>query len=302
MLWGGILRQTFSTELSLPYCFERTVPNMNMGFWMCTDTSYTYAGIMRTTYDGQPLSESWTTLNSEQASASFGYVAAGQAPLSLLPTTSTSTTSTSSSSTTSSPSSPATSTTPPSPPEKAPLGAIVGGAVGGFAVLAALGAGVFFCLRRRKNRETTQSYPQAGPGMVHYHTQPPSNANEPGSPAPTYFAPGMAGNKAYDAKYAQPAVYEQPPSGPSSPSPVYREQYSPPTMSAPAFNSAPPPPAESRYQAYQPPPPPLQVVPGGQVYYPPPAERNTTSPGPAELGVRSPLPGTVNGRPLYEAA
>lgn len=272
-----------------------------MGLYLCAGINYTDVGQLRSTWDGQPSSGIWTTMNAEQASASFG-VEDGVRPLSLVLTTAASS-STSSSTTTSS--APAIVTTPVSPPpaeKTTPLGAIIGGAVGGFAVLAALGAGIFFCLRRRKSRATAQQHPHVGPGMVQYHPQPPPGSNEPGSPAPTYFAPGATSNKAYDAKYAQPAVYEQPPSGPSSPSPVYREQYSPPPMSAPAFNSAPPPPAESRYQAYQPPPPPLQVVPGGQVYYPPPVERNATSPGPAELGIRSPLPGTVNGRPLYEAA
>lgn len=285
---------------------------------ICQSTRATPVRTLRTTYDGQGSVGDWTVLNSANASASFGIVALPPQSLVFNPIITNETPTTNTTSTTNSTTPPLFPTDPAPPPPSeteptepsTPVGAIVGGAVGGFAVLAGLiGYIVFFVLRRRKQASTS---PSPAAGMVQHQSSPEFDPGR-NSTAPSYFAPapGAGINEVYDTKYRSPimtTVHEGSGSGPSSPSRspalVQEGQHSPPPpLFMAAFNSAPARQGESRYSA-PPPPHPLHAATGEQVYYPPPVEREARAPTPtAELGVRSPVPQVgPDGRALYEAA
>lgn len=146
-------------------------------------------------------------------SAGFGSTYAMQDyPPDLSTSTSTSTSSTSTSTTSTTTTAPSTTTTPPGPtsttppptPDKpTPIGPIVGGVVGGVAVLGLIGLGIVLILRRNRN-------PPANTTAAHQQ-QPPSNFPPPQMGQvnpPVATSPGSPGvPPAYDPRYS----YANPP-------------------------------------------------------------------------------------------
>lgn len=164
-------------------------------------------------------------------------------------TESSTTTTTSTSSTPTSTSSTSTSTTPTPTPtptsggggSSTPVGAIVGGTVGGLAVVGIIAvAAIFMFLRRRKNKPQTPDPNYAAMGQP---PQPPMSSY-PGSPQPNMYNPhySMAG---------------YPPGTQTSPSPSNNPGWSVPTTT---------PPNDYNYPGYYAPPVQKddQVVPQGQ--------------------------------------
>ncbi len=117
-------------------------------------------------------------------------------------TTPTPTTSSPSTTTTPTPG-PTTTTPPPDPGSPTPIGPIVGGVVGGVAVLGLIGLGIVLIMRRNRNRPADNAAAQ--------QQQPPSNFPPPQmgqvhSPIPTSpTGPGVP--PAYDPRYS----YANPP-------------------------------------------------------------------------------------------
>ncbi|KAK1508656.1 hypothetical protein CTAM01_02442 [Colletotrichum tamarilloi] len=83
-----------------------------------------------------------------------------------------------------------------------PVGAIVGGVIGGIAVIALIGFGIFFILRKKKK---TQQQPGPGP-----HGQPPMmNQQQQHQPPPMGYAPAPQGSPApYAAQTQTHSFYE----------------------------------------------------------------------------------------------
>lgn len=140
-----------------------------------------------------------------------------------------------------------TSHTPaPSSSSSTPVGAIVGGVIGGVAVLAIIAFGVFFILRRSKKPDPA-SPPPAPETVQNHHPSPfpnpsPGPANLSPSPGPTNLSPSpTAGSKpghqsvasSYNPAYPPSAFTSGPPSADYSGGPQFQQQ--------------------QQFQAYQPP-------------------------------------------------
>lgn len=107
-----------------------------------------------------------------------------------------------------------------------PIGAIIGGALGGLAVIALIGFGIFFiCMQnKRQNQEAqpafgggqagpTQTYPVPVPVQetkVNYY-QPPPMVSHPTSPVPPYSPPQYAGEISPMPGVTNVAVAQSPP-------------------------------------------------------------------------------------------
>jgi hypothetical protein len=162
----------------------------------------------------------------------------------------------------------------PSPEAKksAPVGAIAGGVIGGIAVLGAVIFGVFFLLRRKRNKAKSQTVvhaqaPQQQPQPAQYYgteqkpvgvaqvqqMPPPQLYYDPNANAPQFYDPNAQPGYGQQAGYAMP---EKTPaatnmqvnpyyadggmSGPGSPVPVYTPTPSMSPVNVPS-NTAPPP-------------------------------------------------------------
>lgn len=163
-----------------------------MKFLMCVSTSANTTGIMLQTYQGE-ASNTWATLDASGLAKSYGIgflppgslVARTQGNSSSQPISN-------SNNTSSSP----PSATPTAQPEKStPIGAIFGGAVGGFAVLAGMiGSIVFLLLRHRRHNRSIKE---------------PGASNKDGPVSDTisskFSGPAYATDTGYDAKHEMPA-------------------------------------------------------------------------------------------------
>ncbi|KAF2798474.1 hypothetical protein K505DRAFT_371688 [Melanomma pulvis-pyrius CBS 109.77] len=239
------------TNSDAPSCYEwryvystRTV----MTEHGCASSGWTIS-VQRTFSDGTTSS----SLPSEAAVSSDSSSSEASSATDASSTTDATTTSDSAANVQSATASPSTSggSAAPTTSKKSNVGPIVGGVVGGLAVLGALAfAVVFLILRNRKakqnaaNAATGVSQPMMGgqgpaPGVTEYKPQPggypspgqqfpPTPGQQYGSPAPGGYPPTAAGyygqeNKAWQQQQGVPGqeVGQQPYSNPGSPAPQY---------------------------------------------------------------------------------
>lgn len=298
-----------------------------MGFYSCDSVTTSAFQVFETTYDGESPTATWLALRSsdfedllDDATSTFTSrtTSAGRSLTRASASNTESGTETASGRSTSGG---AIFTTPPIPSvseakPSAPIGAIIGGVIGGLAVLGGLiGLLIFFLFKKKK-----KAAKNAGPPMAQNYENtapPPPNGGGNG-----YFAPPGAVNGKYEhndphaAKYDGTTVQETPISPApaySTPPPPHAQRYSSNMPYSPA--QSPPPEQDQRYSSYSqqgPPPPqgyaeapghsyaPVQPPQQPQTYYSPPP--NQGSAAPAELGVNHATPTQYQGRPVYEAA
>jgi len=185
------------TQSSRPFCNTLQFPGDVLDYY-CGSLSYSTAQEIETTYDGQEGGEFITTVlvlgdtGTSTLADTTSSSSEPSAPLSFGPGDETSTrTPSPNESASSSP----TPTPPPPPAEKSstPVGAIVGGVVGGVAVIGLVILGVIFLLRRRNNNNNNNNNynpPPTAPQPLQPTDQPPAQEG----PAPAYFSgvPDMA--------------------------------------------------------------------------------------------------------------
>jgi hypothetical protein len=217
----SLLTKIQSTVATEPYCNVGTFMGLGVEAVWCDSTYYTGGSIIPiyTTYTGQ-LSRVFTNPTSSAAPTTTSSTSIFSTY-----TTPTTTTSTQTS---------ITSTTPAPThtlqPNSTPVGPIVGGVIGGLALIAAIAAGIFFCLRQnRKDKQTTyapeiQTYTQNN----NTHSQQPSEKYP--ATAQATFIP--AGYTPPSATPGQQIHYQQPPQ------PQYQQ---PPPVIQPSYNVYPPP-------------------------------------------------------------
>ena len=314
---------------SYPYCYPYSVPGMNMGFYSCDSVTTSAFQEFETTFSGQSGRATWLALRSSDFDALLDTSTSG--------TTTRTRTSDTPSTDTSTTSSRRPFTTTPVPcsgsdcddddDSSTPIGAIVGGVVGGLAALGLLaGAIIFFLFKKRKNKKNAAAAGGAAPGTDPHMSQygnapPPAGPNNGG-----YFAPVAEGGK-FDnsaAKYDGPAgsgptITESNYPGPTpvSPAPAYSAPMQQGNPVSPQFVPSPagsPPPQDPRYSYVPPPQPGYSEAPGApyspspqQPYYPPPSGAGAPpapqgQSAPVELGNTYAVPNQYQGRPVYEAA
>ena len=155
------------TASSKPFCFVYTVPGLSAGFYSCD--SSTGIDTLFTTFFGQTGALPWTNVYKETSTG----ISTTTPSVSPGPTTSTTS---------------VTTIPPPTPGpsgDSVPIGAIVGGALGGLAFIAlVIGAVVFLCLYHRKkergqatatqdlNRPYSNQVPIAVSDVKHYSGAP----------------------------------------------------------------------------------------------------------------------------------
>lgn len=188
---------------------------------------------------------------------------------------------------------------------KTPIGAIVGGVVGGVAVLAILGLAIFCILRKKKKENATAPpppAPQQQPEVSQLQNVPPPDQGKPPTgqppPSPQSFAPTSPSGTAYPSG-VPPSFVPTSPSNAGYPSGVppgfqgYPQQGAPydPRMSAYGQSPYSPQSPQSGYGTYSPPPPfeaqQDQYNQYGAVGFQPPSaepshQNLTPSPGPKE--------------------
>jgi len=210
-----------STNSASPYCAGVTFPDVNVRDWYCHSKSATAYITAFTTYKDQLFTTAFSSFVFTSAESSTtktgGTTTSGTVGIVSTPSSGTST----------------PTPTPESAGSSAPIGAIVGGAVGGFAVLAAVAALIFFFCRRQKKKAVVaeqqpamqQAYaPPAQPPMQGYNNgaYPPNyNANYPNAGLAPY-APEY-NNDGRNSFYAPPMQKVVPTSptttAPTSPAP-----------------------------------------------------------------------------------
>jgi hypothetical protein len=303
---------------------------MSMGFYSCDSISADTFDVFETTYTGEVDAQTWLALRESDVSSllSLATTAANSETTTATggktiknPTTTAPVTSKQASASTSAAPAPITQQK-----KSSPIGAIVGGAVGGVAVLGAIaGAILFFVLRKKKGKtaavgglppQTSQYGAPNVPSNQHNPYQPPTG---PGNTTSGYFAPVGSKMDSADTKYSQNGVMvtesNAPAMTPISPAPAYSvpvQQGPPPPQMLPNPTASPPP-MDPRYSVQPPPMDPrfsVQQPPMGygspQQYAPPPpppAFPSTQQPAaPVELGSTYAVPNQYQGRPVFEAA
>jgi hypothetical protein len=136
-------------------------------------------------------------------------------------------------------------TTPPPPPSKpTPIAAIIGGVVGGIALVAFVLFGVFWCRRSRRNRETSSEstpmihmfVPQSAPSVQASLLPTPFTSEDPG-PSGTQYPP-IIPRREKDLKDQPPSQPpSQPPGQPPGQPPNQPPNQRPPAASPPATTS-----------------------------------------------------------------
>ncbi|KAI5926101.1 hypothetical protein F4810DRAFT_625385 [Camillea tinctor] len=199
---NGCFADTYTvkcTNVNYPYCGTVTFFDGIMDYY-CDTLSYSTPQQLYTTYDGETDGRSFTpvvvTLSDFTSGTNSDILATGGGSST---TGGHSSSSTSGSSNSNSGSSSST-----------PVGPIVGGVVGGVAVLALIGLGIFFIIRHNKKKKNNNT-----PGA-----QQPEVQQNPGSNGPT---PGVAA-----AAYAQPPYNNQQQPGYGGPQPQSPPQGYPP--------------------------------------------------------------------------
>ncbi|KAH6898524.1 hypothetical protein B0T10DRAFT_578321 [Thelonectria olida] len=142
----------------------------------------------------------------------------------------------------------------PKPKSKTPIGAIVGGAVGGVAVIALIGLAVFFILRKKKKTDATPPPPQQQLEVSQVQGAPPDQGQPPVSqipPSPQSFAPTSPSGTGYPSG-VPPSFVPTSPSNTGYPSgvPPSFQGYDPhmSTYGQSPYS------AQSGYETYSPPP------------------------------------------------
>jgi len=224
------------TESSYTYCNIGTFVGLGVEAIWC-DTTYTSDTIpVFTTYAGQtgreftPLgggaAASSTIVASSIAASSSSVVHPTPSPTTVpqpLPTIPT----------------PIVPTPAPAPKKSTPIGPIVGGVVGGIAVIAGVAVGIFFCIRHNNKKKTggqpaNTAYPPPAPIQ---HTQPQIN-----NMYPQYHEKPPVGTQVNYAELQQPPQQYPQQSPPVAQAP--QQQYAPPV--SPVQNQAPQQPLSGR--------------------------------------------------------
>lgn len=221
-----------------PYCNEFVIQgaaNVAVTLWQCDSTPST-AILAATATDGNSsaLTYNYIQMTVPTYSASTSTSSTSRQ---------TSTTTTISSSSSSSSSTPIPTPTPTQEPKPVPIGAIVGGVIGGLALLAIILMLIFFLLRRRKDPAPASREIQSPPAPVAEitYTRPDKSSSERQlTPAEKHtYQPQIVSPLSPESPQFQQQSRlspEQYPSelysGPSSPTPQYAP-YSPPPPSTP---------------------------------------------------------------------
>ncbi|VTO90925.1 unnamed protein product [Fusarium graminearum] len=166
----------YSTDSNEPYCRTYLYPNGVVDY-RCASTSVTAQQRVEHTYKGETNPDFITTTISDDVSTSPEPRPGPTSSLSDEPTTTTTTDP-----------GPTTTTAIPSTSSKStPVGAIVGGVVGGLAVLGLIALGIVIALRRRKPKPTAQTTLSYQPNMIE---QPSQVTQKPQSgPSNQYVVP-----------------------------------------------------------------------------------------------------------------
>ncbi|GKT57146.1 DUF1620 domain-containing protein [Colletotrichum tofieldiae] len=205
---GGCLVDRFTlkcTNTARPYCNTISFASNIFDYW-CNTAENSTPQVASTTYAGQSA-RAWS-------------------PLALTGDSTTSSTTRPVSSTTTISTDEETSTLPaPVPPindkSSTPIGAIVGGVVGGVAVIALIGLGIWFLIRKKKQNPHQQPPPMSQPHMS-YAQPPPPQGSPPQHAAIThtqsFYDPKFAGQNGYPQSFGgtpppppqQQGGYQQP--------------------------------------------------------------------------------------------
>ncbi|KAG4273406.1 hypothetical protein FPRO04_09770 [Fusarium proliferatum] len=170
------------TDSDTPFCRTYAYPS-GIADYRCASTSVEKAQSVDFTYDGQKNANFKTTtlsdgIASQSLSATDTDSGSGSAGQPSETETQAETTTTSEA---------------PEPTKKSkstPVGAIVGGVVGGVALIGLIGLGVFCLLRRRKSKPEPAPAP-AQPVMAQQQAPPPAPTNQNPYPQQQYFQPAM---------------------------------------------------------------------------------------------------------------
>ncbi|KFY69436.1 hypothetical protein V496_00237 [Pseudogymnoascus sp. VKM F-4515 (FW-2607)] len=194
------------TDTSAPYCAALTWPMNGVSNYQCDSARVTTTQTLYTTYRGQ-IDHSWYTTTYSYDSLTSG--TGSEAPL---PTTNDN--DNDNGSTTSN-------------KKKTPIGPIVGGVIGGVAVLAGLGLLLFFLLRRRRaaaagpqpegpqgpqEPQGPHTGPQGPPAYIPDANKPPLNPNTNsyyGPPTQGFAGQGQHGQEMQQQQYAQQLQQQQ---------------------------------------------------------------------------------------------
>ncbi|RBR26452.1 uncharacterized protein FIESC28_00746 [Fusarium coffeatum] len=214
------------TDSDEPYCRTYLYPNGVVDY-RCASTSVRSIQRVEHTYKGDDSPNFVTTTISNEDETTISIPGTVSRPMVIDDPTST----------TDSPG-PTTSSEVPAPPsKKVPVGAIVGGVVGGLAVLGLIAIGIIFALRRRKPKPTVDTRISYQPNAMHEPSQMTQKPQSGPSHQQVVLSP------AYDPGMASPPVQPNPhtsmvsgsisPIGPASP--VGWSQYpSPAPIASPA--------------------------------------------------------------------
>ncbi|KAJ0304206.1 hypothetical protein COL5a_005340 [Colletotrichum fioriniae] len=194
------LTSRFSTNTARPYCNTISFADGIFDYW-CNTADISTPQAATTTYAGGPA-RNWTPLALTDDTTSSSVIR----PASSGVITGTASGSVSAPSITTSPDNDNNGGINNNNNSKSstPVGAIVGGVIGGIAVLALIGFGIFFILRKKKKTQQ----PQPGPGS---QGQPPmmSQQQQQHQPPPMGYAPAPQGSPApYGAQTQTQSYYE----------------------------------------------------------------------------------------------
>jgi hypothetical protein len=213
-----LLTKIKSTVATEPYCNVGTFIGLGVEAVWCDSTYYAGGSMVPiyTTYTGQ-IGRVLTNPTSGMSASTT---------ISSTPIVSTHTTPTITS--TQTPNTPTPLHTPQ--PNSTPAGAIVGGVIGGLALIAAIAAGIFFCLRQNRKDKQTANAPEIQTYTQTNNTHPQQPSDKYPATAEATFIP--AGYPLTSAKPGQQIQYQQPPQ------PQYQQ---PPPVVQPSYNVHPPP-------------------------------------------------------------
>ncbi|OHW89798.1 DUF1620 domain-containing protein [Colletotrichum incanum] len=198
---GGCLvdRFTLNTNTARPYCNTISFSDNIFDYW-CNTAENSTPQVASTTYEGQSARD-WSPLALTGDSTSSSTTR---------PIASTSTITTDEETST------LPAPVPPVPEKSTPIGAIVGGVVGGVAVIALIGFGIWFLIRKKKQNPQGQQPPMNQPQMS--YAQPPPQGS------PSQYVATTHTQSFYDPKFGGQNGYPQ------------------------SFGGTPPPPQQGGYQ------------------------------------------------------